>query len=133
MQGSENRFRNPVFTPTISRSGNRTMEYPHPPTPNGLNERIMSEKKSRKYKSVDALVKGITGITFQKYWRELRRHDRELFKIFASDPSHICKPEKTGSFGQVYPKQKTIAVFYRCSVCHKDLPTKPITRQNEGG
>jgi hypothetical protein len=82
--------------------------------------------KRKNYKSVNALVCHTTSKTFKKYWAELQRHERALRRIYANDRSHKHQPEETGSVNQVWPRERQIVSFYRCSVCMKDMTEKEV-------
>lgn len=83
-----------------------------------------------KYKSVNALVCGTTSKTFQAYWKELRRHERALRRIYAKDTKHKHTPEEVGSVHQVHPQRRLIVSFYRCAVCMKDLSEEEVRALN---
>lgn len=78
------------------------------------------------FKNVDELVKQTTTTTFHLYWLEMKRHRRALTRIFAADPTHIHRPVKTGSVGQVWPKRRHIENFYHCEVCLCDLTQEQV-------
>jgi len=80
-----------------------------------------------KFKSVNALIYKTTSRTFQAYWREQRRHEKALRKIYAGDKLHVHVPEEVGSVHQVDLKngsERVIVSFFRCAVCMKDLTEK---------
>lgn len=85
-------------------------------------------KATRAFKSVNALVRRTTSKTFQAYWRELRRHEKALIKIYGDDKLHIHAPEEIGTVRRVHPDRHHIITFYRCSICMKDLTQKEVEK-----
>jgi hypothetical protein len=83
------------------------------------------KKKSKViYKSVDQIVCHTSSTTFYKFWKENRRHERALKKIYGQDKLHICQPEEVGSVSQVHPGKRLLVTFYQCSVCMRDIDQK---------
>jgi|KBSSwiStaDraftv2_1062776.scaffolds.fasta_scaffold00292_20 hypothetical protein len=74
------------------------------------------------YKNVEALINRTCGKTFKAYWREMRRHEATLRRIYAKDKTHKCVPEEVGSVNRVHPLRIKLVTFYRCAICMKDLP-----------
>jgi hypothetical protein len=81
-----------------------------------------------KTKSFKDFIFRTTGKTFQAYWLEKRRREKELRRIYGKDKHHICVPEETGTINQVHPKQRLIVTFYRCALCLRDLTQKEAER-----
>lgn len=81
-----------------------------------------------KHKTVNDLICKTTSKTFQAYWREMRRHEDALRKIYAKDKLHKHIPESTGSMSQVHPQRRLIVNFYRCAVCMKDLTEAEVEK-----
>lgn len=72
-----------------------------------------SKRKHSIYKSVDQIVCHTSSTTFYKFWKENRRHERALKKIYGQDKLHICQPEEVGSVSEVHPGKRLLVTFYR--------------------
>ena len=75
-----------------------------------------------KLKSVNELICETSSETFREYWKEMRRHENALRRIYGKDKKHICVPEIIGCMSQLSDSPRVMVEFRRCAVCMKDLP-----------
>lgn len=79
-----------------------------------------------KYKTVNELVCKTSSPIFKAYWKELRRHENALRRIYAGDKLHKHVVEEIGRINQVEPCVRHIVTFFRCAICMKDLTQREV-------
>lgn len=71
-------------------------------------------------KEIDTIVFTTSTERFQAYWKEMKRHEAELARIYGKDTKHECKAEVVGSVRQVHDN-KVVVQFKRCCLCLRDM------------